>query len=210
MNAVLIFLSVGCIALAIRGVLSEPLEGSRFDSFFFITLILAGAFAYLPIKQELFEAKMGKAVEKLLVKRDVEVYCQSFWDTFYNRLGVAGFVYRGSSKIIMEPRSCEGLKGYLDNPKNPNQRELFSLHVLTHEAMHVAGEYNEKKADCMAFQRNHKMAKLLGVSEAASIQSAISLHRWRSPRHPYFSSDCEPGGALDENLPGAVWQRSER
>ena len=116
MNAILILLSLVCIMLAIRGVLTEPLEGSRFDSFFFINLVLAAAFAYLPVKQQMLEAHMEKAVEKLLVMQDVDVYCQSFWDTFYNRLGVAGFVYRGTNKIILEPRTCDGMAGYLDNP----------------------------------------------------------------------------------------------
>ena len=208
MNAILILLSLVCIMLAIRGVLTEPLEGSRFDSFFFINLVLAAAFAYLPVKQQMLEAHMEKAVEKLLVMQDVEVYCQSFWDTFYNRLGVAGFVYRGSHKIILEPRTCDGMAGYLDNPGSPSDAELFSLHVLTHEAMHVGGEYNEIKTDCMAFQRNHVTARLLGVGEAAAVRSAIHLHQWRSPRHPYYSEECEPGSSLDEKLPGAVWQRS--
>ena len=131
MNAILILLSLVCVILAIRGVLTEPLEGSRFDSFFFINLVLAAAFAYLPVKQQMLEAHMEKAVEKLLVMQDVDVYCQSFWDTFYNRLGVAGFVYRGTHKIILEPRTCDGMAGYLDNPGSASDAELFSLHVLT-------------------------------------------------------------------------------
>ena len=200
MNAILILLSLVCVILAIRGVLTEPLEGSRFDSFFFITLVLAAAFAYLPVKQQMLEAHMEKAVEKLLVMQDVDVYCQSFWDTFY----------RGTNKIILEPRTCDGMAGYLDNPGSASDAELFSLHVLTHEAMHVGGEYDEIKTDCKAFQRNHVTARLLGVGEAAAVRSAIHLHHWRSPRHPYYSAECEPGSSLDEKLPGAVWQRSAR
>ena len=193
--------------LAIRGVLTEPLEGSRFDSFFFINLVLAAAFAYLPVKQQMLEAHMEKAVEKLLVMQDVEVYCQSFWDTFYNRLGVAGFVIAAVTRSfssrapVMAWRVILIIRAAVD-------AELFSLHVLTHEAMHVGGEYNEIKTDCMAFQRNHVTARLLGVGEAAAVRSAIHLHQWRSPRHPYYSEECEPGSSLDEKLPGAVWQRS--
>ena len=185
MNAILTILALGCIILAI-GVLTDPLEGSRFDSFFFINLVLAGAFAWLPVKEQLLQAHMEKAVERLLVMNDVDVYCQSFWDSFYNRLGIAGFVYRGSNRIILEPRSCDGMADYLDRPEKPTARALFTLHVLTHEAMHVAGEYDEVKADCMAFQRNHKTAMYLGVPKNVATRNAVHLHRFRSPAASVF------------------------
>ena len=76
---------------------------------------------------------------------------------------------------------------------------------MTHETMHVDEIYDEIRADCRAFQLNHKMAELLGVETRLATQSAIVAHRFRSKRHPYYSPHCEPGGALDEKIPAAVW-----
>ena len=78
--------------------------------------------------------------------------------------------------------------------------------MLTHEAMHIAGEFNEQRADCGAFQRNHVTASLLGVPTAVATRNAIDVHRKRPTHNPkYYSVECRPGGDLDERLPGAVW-----
>jgi len=71
--------------------------------------------------------------------------------------------------------------------------------------MHAAGEFNEELADCQAFQRNHRVAMLLGVPNELAAKNAIDIHRTRSNRHPYYSSRCEPGKDLDEKLYDAVW-----
>lgn len=201
----LILFSIGFAFLAIKGALGPKIEGSRFDAYFFIMLGLSLLCAVFPIRQELFESKMAHATEQLLEMDDVEVYCQSFFDTFYNRIGVAGFVYRGGKKIFLEPRTCDNMKAFLGDPENANIRQAYALKTLTHEAMHIGGEYNEIKTDCMAFQRNHRMAELLGVPTWLAEKTARNLHRQRSPRHPYYSEECEPGRALDENLPDAIW-----
>lgn len=201
---ILIIVSIIFLGLAIKSLFGEQM-GSRFDAYFFFMLALSLAAAYLPVRHTMFEYKLEDAAERLINYDRVYVHCQSNFDSLYN-LSWAGFVYRGTEKIELEVRTCDDLKAYLDHPATASRRELYALHVLTHETMHVAKEFNEIKADCQAFQRNHRTAMILGVPGNIAIQNAIEIHQNRSPRHPYYSAECRPGGELDEKLEDAVWQ----
>ena len=203
---ILLVLSVIFLGLAIKSLFGENL-GSRFDPYFFIMLAISGALAFLPLKHLYFEYKLGKAVAELVGHDSATVNCQSTYESMFS-MGKAGFVRLSTMVIHMEERTCDDLKEYLKNPAGAGPAELYALHVLSHEAMHVKGELNEYKTDCMAFQRNHTMAKILGVPEGIANQNAIVIHRYRSSNHPYYSRECEPGGPYDENLPGAVWSNS--
>lgn len=73
----------------------------------------------------------------------------------------------------------------------------------------MAGTTSEARAECEAVQRDVWAAELLGASDQDA-RTLAGLY-WRDvyPRMPddYVSSDCRPGGALDENRAGAPWQR---
>jgi hypothetical protein len=83
------------------------------------------------------------------------------------------------------------------------------VHVVTHEAMHMAGHLDESAAECAAVQRDARTARLLGApgGEARTLAAA----HWRTvyPAMPggYRSSACRPAGALDEHLPDAPGRR---
>ena len=160
----------------------------------------------------MFEKKLEQATERFTKFYGVNVICQSRFGSFFhwNKLG---FVVMGSAEINLRPDVCSGLASYLRDPATANKaaisdydNSVMPLHVLTHEAMHVKHEYNEVKADCQAYQRNHKMAEYLGATPRQAAQSAIVIHRFRRQHHPYYSTQCEPGQALDEKLRGAVWR----
>lgn len=207
----LTLLSLFFVGMAIYGA-THPLDGRRFGPYFFTMLIFAALAAFFPIRHALFEIKLADAAGEVIGYDGVSVACLSHW-TGILHYRAAGFVYRGSLEINMQPDTCSELRDYLSDPEAANQDaaldkgKIYALHVLTHEAMHVAGIYDEPTADCAAFQRNHLTAQALGVAPNIATQSAIAVHRLRSPRHPYYSPQCEPGGAMDENLPNAVWQR---
>ena len=204
LNTFLLILSAVFAFLGVRAALQNKF-GRRFDGFFFLMMVLAGVCLIAPIRHVLFEQQLARAAGLLLDRSDVEVDCNSYLEGMFH-LGPTGYVYRGSSRINLEIRTCRDLRGYLDHPEQASYRELWALHILSHEAMHVAGEFNEQLADCKAFQRNHVTAKLLGVAPQVAAQNAIEVHRNR-PTHDskYYSPHCRPGGSMDEHLPGAVW-----
>lgn len=195
--------------MALKGAL-HPMGPRRFDSYFFSMLLVAALIAAIPIRQEIYERKLAQAAGALIHNQFVGVTCLSRFGGIWN-WNALGYVYRGSTQIYMQQRTCSDLRDYLSDPSEANQnimndyRTPLALHVLTHEAMHVAGIYDEQEADCSAFQRNHKMAELLGVPRHIAGRSAIVLHRMRPDNPGYYAADCEPGMARDEQLEGAVW-----
>ena len=176
-----------------------------FDAHFFTCIILAGLAAILPVREILLERKLGAAAEEFLGKEQVIVDCKPYFDfTFF--AGIKGYVFFGSDTIYLEARTCQEMGRYLRDPEKAGPKERLALHVLTHEAQHVAGTFDEIRTDCEAYQRNHRMSAILGVPKHIAITHARQIHRERSPYHEgYYSAECEPGRSLDENLPDAVW-----
>ena len=205
--------AAACFCICLSVAISPPKGHWRFGRTFFLSLLSAGILAYFPIQQYMFEKKLEKATERFTKFYGVNVICQSRFGSFFhwNKLG---FVVMGSAEINLRPDVCSGLASYLRDPATANKaaisdydNSVMPLHVLTHEAMHVMGVYDEVETDCKAFQRNHRMAELLGVETGLARQSAIVIHRFRSPRHPYYSPQCEPGTPMDDRLADAVWVR---
>lgn len=196
--------------MAVKGLL-RPVGQKRVDAFFLAMLVLTGLFAVIPARQAHFEYRLARGVEALTGYDGVTVTCLSYFGGIFH-YRAAGFMRWGTGDISLQPDICSDLRAYLDDPEEAVQNAtrdrdpLFALHVLTHEAMHVAGVKDEQKTDCSAHQRNHRMALLLDVPKLDAVRSAIFIHRTRSPYHKgYYSEHCEPGRGLDENLPDAVW-----
>lgn len=82
-----------------------------------------------------------------------------------------------------------------------------SLMVAVHEAVHLTGERNEARTDCVAMQHHTTVGQQLGL--APSLLNKIARFYWAqwNPRMPanYQSPDCRPGGALDAHLPDPPW-----
>lgn len=203
-------ISMFFLFMAVKGAL-HPMGPNRFDSYFFMMLLVAIIVGAIPLRQHFYEEKLAKAAGELINNQFVGVTCLSRFGGIWN-WNAAGFVKMGGTEIYLQQSTCNDLRDYLSDPADANKnmvkdyRAAFGLHVLTHEAMHVAGIYNEQEADCAAFQRNHRMAQLLGVPRNISGQSAIVLHRFRPQTRGYYAADCEPGQARDEKLPDAVWR----
>ena len=170
-----------------------------------IFFVVTSLVSIYPISYHIFQYKLEEAGSKLLDGKEVRVKCQTFTEDFVGHKA-AGWVYHGDNKVFMTFDVCSKLKRALKNPKTADLDDLFGLHVFTHELMHVSGEYDEIITDCMAYQRNHRTGQLLDMSWGESVRAAIYLHKRRDPNHVgYYSSECKPGGALDEYLEDAVW-----
>jgi hypothetical protein len=71
----------------------------------------------------------------------------------------------------------------------------------------IAVHVDESAAECAAVQRDARTARLLGAPGDQALALAVSNWRTVYPRMPdgYRSSNCRPGGAMDEHLPDAPW-----
>jgi hypothetical protein len=91
--------------------------------------------------------------------------------------------------------------------RRPSRAQVVAVHVLAHEAMHMAGLVQEHAAECAAVQRDARAARLLGASPDDARALAVAYWRTVYPAMPdgYRSTACRPGGTLDEHLPDAPW-----
>lgn len=153
------------------------------------------------------------ATASQLVGAKVQVHCQSLGKELVDMGSELGYVKWGPDGVperqtLIKHAPCARLHDYLTSSRiSPSDDEVVAVHVLTHESMHMRGLTDEAQAECAAIQRDAETSRLLGANTDDAL--ALARHYWLSvyPRMPedYRSSDCHPGGALDEHLPDAPW-----
>lgn len=181
-------------------------DKSHFDKGYIAVLAIFAVLSCLPILDHWrFESFLSKKASLLADNKHAKVKCATVFQSVYDKFGFAGLAYYDTGEIILQYPTCNDLRDYLDAPETANTREIYSLNVFTHEAMHIRGERNEQKTECQAIQRYVTAAKLLGVRTHIAEQNAQDYYRVSYPRHSYFSSKCGPGKEYDENLSESVW-----
>jgi len=152
-------------------------------------------------------------VASTLAGTEVRVGCQTLGSAFVDAGAELGYVrYRRDGtpehRRLIKRDQCRDLAAYLRSSKrDPSQRQVIAVHVLTHEAMHMAGITDEAGAECAAVQRDAWTAGLLGAAEVDARRLALSYWRAIYPRMPddYRSAECAPDRVLDEHMADAPW-----
>jgi hypothetical protein len=184
-----------------------------FPAFSVAILAVMGAGLLVPgVRHHQLEDRLAVVASDLAGYR-VAVNCQTAGQQFVDAGAELGYVRYGSDGVpqratLIKRAQCTELSRYLrSHGDHPDEGQVIAVHVLTHEAMHMAGITDEARAECLAMQRDAKTARLLG----ASPQQAAKLARryWREfyPRmnDDYRSAECRPGGQLDQASPDAPW-----
>jgi hypothetical protein len=161
------------------------------------------------------ERRLGRAASVLAGAR-VAVRCQSLGGAFLDGGPELGYVrWRADGHpepwALLKRDQCRHLAAYVRSDRHrPSRDQVLAVHVLTHEAMHLAGRLDEAAAECAAVQRDARTARLLGTDAADAAGLAAAYWRDLYPLMPdgYRSADCRPGGALDERLADAPWLAS--
>lgn len=181
-----------------------------------VLLAVAVALAVPTIRRHRLEGRLGEAASAL-VGVHVHVHCETFGQTFTDLTGDLGYVRFDAAgqperRTTIMRGPCGDLRRYLDGGYvHPDANEVIAVHVLTHESMHMRGQTNEADAECEAMQRDAETAQLLGATAAEGLVLAERYWHVDYPRMPdaYRTSDCTPGGPLDEHLPDPPWAPSD-
>ncbi|GAA6136871.1 hypothetical protein NBRC116583_06180 [Arenicella sp. 4NH20-0111] len=183
----------------------------HYDSFDIGYLIVIACLALVcartPFKFWQLENSLSMHASTFSQREGVTVSCTSVFDSIFDPFDIsrAGTAYVETGEIIFHHGWCKNFMDYIDDPSEPSDRALFSMHVFTHEVMHIRGELNERKTDCQAIQRNHLLGRQLGVDDDIARRNAVDYYKRLYKKHPYFSKECAPGKALDENLMDSIW-----
>lgn len=170
-----------------------------------LVLVVTGAVTY---RHDRLEQRLAKAAADL-VGAHVTVHCQSVGGAITDATAELGYVRWTAGGVpehatTIKYEQCRDLRAYLGHHgRHPTADQVVAVHVLTHESMHMRGELSEAAAECEALQRDARTARDLGASAADAAALAATYWRVDYPRMPddYRSSECHPGGALDEHLP---------
>jgi len=178
-----------------------------------VTLALLGGGLLVPVvRHDRLESRLSEAATSL-VGAPAQVRCQSAGREFVDAGSELGFVRYGRDGVpervtLIKQAPCRALASYLRSDKaRPDRDQVVAVHILSHEARHMAGTTNESQAECEAMQRDAWAARLLGATneQAHTLASAYWQGVYPAMRGEYRSPGCAPGAELDEHLELAPW-----
>lgn len=179
-----------------------------------LLVVPAGVLAVPVLRHHGLEDRLSRAATALVGHR-VEVHCQTAGEQFVHAGADLGYVAFGPDgrpepRTVLAREPCAALQAYLDGSRvNPSRDQVVAVHVLSHEARHLAGTVDEARAECEAVQRDAHTARLLGARDADAHRLARLYWAVEHPGLPeaYRSGECAEGAAWDEHLPDAPWAR---
>ena len=178
-----------------------------------LLLVALGVGALVPvIRHHRLEARLSAAASDL-VGTPVAVHCQTAGKAMVDVGRELGYVRYGADGVperatLIKRDQCADLRDYLGSDKDsPSADQVIAVHILSHEARHMAGVKDERVAECGAMQRDARAAQLLGADATQARRLAQQYWLTVYPRmsDEYRSWECRPGGPLDERLPSAPW-----
>jgi hypothetical protein len=193
---------------------TDPLGRPRgFPVWSVALLALLAVLATVPVVQAARLEHRLSAVASALVGSSVTVDCQSRGQEMTDLGHELGWVSydaagRPEPRTLIKRRPCSALRDYLGSDKDsPSREQVVAVHVLGHEARHMAGQTVEAEAECAAVQRDAVTARLLGATpeQARALATTYWLEIYPQMPDAYWTADCAPGMRLDEHLPDAPW-----
>jgi hypothetical protein len=144
------------------------------------------------------------------------VHCQRMGEAFVYAGAELGRVQfsedgRPDGPAMLTYETCQRLSAYLrSSPADhgrPSLEQVVAVHVLSHEAWHLAGVTSESTAECRALQSDAAVAQQLGASPAQARGLARTYLTDVYPRMPseYLSRECRDGGRLDQTPDDGAW-----
>jgi hypothetical protein len=180
-----------------------------------ITAAIAAAFAYTPLRYAHFERFLTQKAQLLSESTKAVVHCNTFVDSMLDsNVFAAGHANRETGLIVLQHPWCGDMMDHLQHPEKADPKGIHSVHLFTHETMHIRGEMNEAATDCQAIQRYARAAVLLGIPEAIGKTHGMfyynGLYKQRGViggmAGQYYSDQCAPGRAMDEQLIDSTWK----
>lgn len=155
----------------------------------------------------LYTQYQASTVTKLVSDRaDTKTVCQRAGATFINPpTNNAGFVKweendeRGSgSTALLKYETCRDFRDWLFSGKtNPSDKQISAVHIVVHEAFHVAGETNEARTECSSILALPAIAQKLGAS---ATQAEAMSERYTTAIYPHLSAEYLTDCASETDL----------
>lgn len=196
----------GCFAIR------HLMEKGRHPVAMAVTAVLTLVPGWFAWQTHQLESRLAEGVRAISGVSDARVDCQGFLREFRldNNLGEVRYGRGGTTSNTAGLRDsvCDNLGDWLDSDKaTPSLDQVIALHVLTHEAIHVSGNTDERGTECQAMQRDAEMAELLGATPAQAQHLAVRYAVEVYPFMPngYTTPGCAENGAYDLSPGDGFW-----
>ena len=204
-------LVLGLVLLGWLGV--RHLNGRRAPILIGLVVLLLAVGGVVEVRWRTMEGRYTAATRELLDRPDAEVVCERLSAAMFNVRNRAGYVRwteDGSKpkRANLTWDTCRDVRAWERSGQTAEDLDrVIAVHVLTHEAMHLAGHYGEAEAECLAMQHDSEMAQLLGATPENAEALARSFWVNVYPRMPgdYVSAGCTADGPLDESPGDQLW-----
>jgi hypothetical protein len=153
------------------------------------------------VRHHVAQERATAVVRELTGNPSAHAACQRFTPDLLDLSNYAGSVRWESPHVALLRRAtCNDLHSWLMSRKTqPTLDQVIALHVVVHEAVHVAGERSESVTECTALQYDARAAELLGATPEQAQALAVRYYEEAYPlmRPEYRSGDCVEDGPLD-------------
>jgi hypothetical protein len=201
---VLTVVTVLLLALAVhRGMrLADPGGASRTALVLFLAPTLAFGWAFAcEARHQWTQARATAVTRELTGNPSATSVCQRYAPDLLDMSGYAGHVMSDTPNVAhLRRTTCNDLFSWLTSDMvDPTREQIIAVHVVVHEAMHVAGEFSEPTAECWAMQHDAEAAEFLGAGpeDARALAEAYYTQIYPTMSADYRSEGCRPDGDLD-------------
>lgn len=167
-------------------------------------LIVLAPLVWLEWQWQQTITEANRVVRSITARPEARVECQRFSAALLYARGDIGYVEwqdddeRGTGDTaFLTYDVCRELRQWLHGDKDrPTRDQAIAVHVLAHEAMHVAGIRAEADAECRALAWDPVVAGQLGATptQAEALARVYAEHVWPTLRGNYRSECPDPPG----------------
>lgn len=181
-------------------------DGWTSNRFPYITLALLLLFGAFEARWVYHQFQMNQALS--VIEEEGYTRCQRLFETMFFAGADAGRVERDLETGELEKQSmityetCRNAISWMESDKeSPTLEQASAINILSHEAIHMSGEENEAKTECLAVQWNPIIAQRLGATPKQAEKLVLAYmtgdYPERLPAEYVDEANCRPGGEWD-------------
>lgn len=203
----IIALAAGVVYLVVRHV-----RGTRHELAIAVLLLPLGFLSIQEYRQRELVKRYADIASEIAGRR-VEVRCQGLGGSLVDVGAELGYVPWGPDGeplgyTFIKHEACKNLAAYAGSDhRRPPLDQIVAVHVLAHEAYHLAGVQEEARAECFSMQLTARVAERLGATRRQGQQLALAYFLRVYPDMPaeYTSERCREGGPMDLHPTDSGW-----
>lgn len=135
-------------------------------TFLVVLTVLLGWFEF---RWQQTEAAANRGAAVVAGEESAGIRCQRLSETLFwarSAIGYVGVDQEGNpEEALLTYEVCTALRSWLESDKAaPSRDEVIAVHVVSHEAAHLTGEFNEAIAECLALKYDADVAVAMGAT----------------------------------------------